>query len=325
MASDQDWLEELSKRTGASVEQSDLDRLAQTNAGDDRDRLMDAYESQYERRGASGQTGSGMDSDEATAAGYGSSRDERTDDIAGMHEGSSGWGTPDERREQGGGMQGWTGGGGGGSSSSFSSSTGMFPDWYKGMMEKQLERQTAMDAQNKDRGDALYGRLSGRADQGLAIDRNDPIIRAQADAFAANQRRAQRNDMSDLAERAGPLANIRGEQRMAAERYGAKTGEFEAQLMGRELTARRDEIAQALAQMGGMLSGDQQRALQAQLSQMDQAIKEAGVNLGFKSNDNDMQRALLANQLGWGNLGLEAENQYNQWNDPWSPYNPVNR
>ena len=54
---------------------------------------------------------------------------------------------------------------------------------------------------------------------------------------------------------------------------GQRTGTFEAELVGRELTARRAEIQQALTSMQGMLTTDQQMSLQRELALMDDAIK----------------------------------------------------
>jgi hypothetical protein len=125
----------------------------------------------------------------------------------------------------------------------------------------------------------LYDELLSRATQGLKIDRNDPIIRDQADAYSANLERSKRNDLADLAERSGPLANLRGETRLANERMGQAAGAFEAQLMGRELTARRDEIAQALSSMQGLLTTEQQLALQRELGLLNNAIQQQ--QLGF--------------------------------------------
>lgn len=208
------------------------------------------------------------------------------------------------------------GGGGGESSSSSSAQTGGFGDWYKGWFEQQRAQAAAQDAERKQKADNLYNTWLGRSQQALNIDRNDPIIRAQADAYRANEDRSSRNYLSDLAESAGPLANLRGEQRMASERVGQRTGAFEAELLGRELTTRRNEIAQALSAMGGMLSADQQVGLQRELAILDQAIRERGLALQSQSLDQDWQRALLQNNQFMADLGLRAENQYNFWNDP---------
>jgi hypothetical protein len=142
----------------------------------------------------------------------------------------------------------------------------------------------------------LYDQLSQRATQGLDVTRNDPVIRTQADAYAAQEERARRDYLADLAEREGPLANLRGETRMAAERMGQRVGSFEAELLGRELTARREEIAQALQQMGGLLSTDQQRELQRQIALMDNAIAQQQAANQGRSLDQDWQTALLQNE-----------------------------
>lgn len=183
---------------------------------------------------------------------------------------------------------------------------GLYPDWYGGMMKDTLAQQQAQQAQNTARSDALFTTLSGRANQGLNVSATDPVIQAQVDPFRAEQTRASRNFISDTAERSGPLANIRGEQRMAAEKVGQNVSGFQGELMARELSAKRDEIAQALAQQGAQLSGDQQRSLTSQLAAMDQAIKEAGAKTSATSVGN--QFTLGQGQLALGNRSLDVNN-----------------
>lgn len=119
----------------------------------------------------------------------------------------------------------------------------------------------------------LYDMLIKRATQSLAVNRNDPIIRAQSDAFGAQQTKSARHYLSDIAERVGPIANIGAERRSAAETVGQNTSAFEAQLMGQELSARRNEIAQALTSMQGFLTSEQQMALQQELAALDRALQ----------------------------------------------------
>jgi len=176
----------------------------------------------------------------------------------------------------------------------------MFPDWYKELMTRDLGLREQQQAENKSRADSLYSTLDTRAKQGLNVNAQDPIISGQVDAFRAEQERARRNYISDEAERQGPYANLRGERRMGAEQVGQATSGFQAELLGRELSARRDEIAQALSTQGALLSGDQNRALQQQLAAYDQAIKEAGVGLQGRSLD-------LQGELGRGDLALRGE------------------
>lgn len=124
-------------------------------------------------------------------------------------------------------------------------------------------------------GDALIQQLMLRAQQGLNVNRNDPTVRAQVDPFAANVERSRRNYVSDVAERSGPYANIRGEERMAAERAGQQTGAFEAEIIGREVAARRDEIQQALLLWGNQLTNDQRMALERELAQLQDRARTA--------------------------------------------------
>lgn len=202
---------------------------------------------------------------------------------------------------------------------------------YGSMLAGMYTSQNAQSAQNEGRNTQLYNTLMSRANQSLNINRSDPIIRAQADAYSANENRTMRDYISDTAERSGPYANMRGEQRMAAEGVGQRTGAFEAQLMGRELTARRAEVAEALQGMQGMLSADQIRQLQQQLGLIDQAIRQQGLGmqgqgldsswqLGLRGQDVDIMRAIMNNKQFLADLGLRAEQQYNMWNDPASPY-----
>lgn len=147
--------------------------------------------------------------------------------------------------------------------------------------------------------DDLFNALLSRSKQSLNINPTDANIRTQADPYTAQVEREKRNYLADVAERQGPLANIQGEARLASERAGQASGLFESQLVGREMQARRDEIAQALASMQGMLSQEQQLALQRELAQLDAAIRNRQISSG--------------NEQFLGSLGLQAENQANYW------------
>lgn len=121
---------------------------------------------------------------------------------------------------------------------------------------------------------ALIEQLMQRARQGTAVNRNDPNIRAQVDPMTAQMERASRNYLDDLAERGmGRPINLQGEQRLAAERLGQQAGTMEAQIIGREIGARREEIAQALQLWGSMMSEEQRLALQQELGYMDDAYR----------------------------------------------------
>lgn len=145
----------------------------------------------------------------------------------------------------------------------------------------------------------LYNMLMARAKQGTAVDKNDPNIKQQVDPYTAQTERSRRNYLADVAEKANPLANLQGEERVSQERAGQANGLFESTLIGKELQSRRDEIAQALASMQGMLSQEQQLAMQRELAQLDANLRNRQISSG---NDQFM-----------ANLGLQSENQNNYW------------
>jgi hypothetical protein len=162
--------------------------------------------------------------------------------------------------------------------------------------------------------DALYQMLMQRAQQGTAVNRNDPNIRSQVDPVVAQQERASRNYLDDVAERSGPLANLQGERRLVAERGGQAAGAFESEVIGREIAAKRDEIQQALSLYGSMLSADKQLELQNQLAQLNAALQREGYGLQregmAQSNDQFLRELALREWIagdnsaqGWAGFG----------------------
>jgi hypothetical protein len=177
-----------------------------------------------------------------------------------------------------------------------------------------MSSSTSITAGNFDpRVQELYEMLLGRAKQGLTIDRNDPNIRSQADAFSANAERARRNDLADLAEREGPIANLRGEQRLTAERLGQQTGAFEAELVGRELGARRNEIAQALTSMQGLLSDQQKMSLTKEMQLLDNALRQQQLGLQGQQLGLEGQRMSQQNDQFLRQLGLQEADRASYW------------
>lgn len=158
-------------------------------------------------------------------------------------------------------------------------------DTGSGQQQGSSSLTTGTDPQTAQMRSQLFSQLMQRANQGLAVDRNDPIIRSQADAYSANQDRSRRNYLADMAEQSGPITNLNSEKRLSAEQAGQSSGAFEAQLLGRELQSRRDEIQSALAQEGALLSNDQQLSLQRELGLLDNAIKQQQLGLQNKQLD----------------------------------------
>jgi hypothetical protein len=146
------------------------------------------------------------------------------------------------------------------------------------------------------RADDFYQQLLARSQQGLNVDRNNPVIRQQADAFSSNAQRSRREYLNDQAEAIGPVGNIAGEERLSAGRVGQATGAFEAELMGRELQAKRDEISQALSLMAGRLTTEQTLALQKELAELDAQLRREG--FGVQREGMGMQNDQFLRELG---------------------------
>lgn len=202
-----------------------------------------------------------------------------------------------------------SGSGGSSSSSSVMNSWAQVPDSFTNAIKdqndlirnaqakeeaRQAQLATEKAAQDTKR-DQLYGELQTRAHQSLDINADNPIIKGQVDSYRAEQERAGRNYISDMAEAAGPLGNINGERRIAHERTGQNTAAFQSEKLGAELTSRRAEIADALNSMRGMLTTDQQTNLQRELDSLDNQISSVGQGLASAG-------AVGATSLGYGNL-----------------------
>lgn len=159
---------------------------------------------------------------------------------------------------------------------------------------------------NQGTQDVLRNTYLKQVTQGTQIDaQNDPNIRQQSDAFAAAQERARRDQASDIAEKfagTGQTGAQTVEQRMLNEKAQQGRASFEADLVGRELQTRRDEIKDALGNLGGMLSDDQNRALQLELAKLDAQIKKAGISTSESLGRSELA---LKDKLGMGGLNVD--------------------
>ncbi len=153
--------------------------------------------------------------------------------------------------------------------------------------------------------DQLFQMLMQRARQGLNVDPHDPTIQAQLTPYIAQQQNAMRNSLAALAERQGPSANLSAETRLANEHVGDSTSAFQGQLMQQELTARRNEIAQALAQAQALNQDEEARALQQQLAQYDNALRYSQLGeQGREFDQNLAQRGYEFDTTNQTNIGL---------------------
>ncbi len=142
---------------------------------------------------------------------------------------------------------------------------------------------------NSPGNDELWRFLMDRIHQGLDVKSSDPLIRNQTDAYSAEQERARNLYLKNASERIGPYGTgaLQGQERMTAETLGQNVGSFQAQLMWQELTARRNEIQQALSGALGLLSAQQQMSLQRELALLNNAINWANINQHAYEYDQD--------------------------------------
>lgn len=220
--------------------------------------------------------------------------------------GANGWTGMGQQDEVGGAIRqytadngGWWGGGPGTGASASSGSTNASS--YKGLSPEDLAKK-----------DEIFNRLMSKAGQSTDNLKDDPNVRQASDAYAANEERAKRNYLADTAERNGPYANMQGEERLAAERVGQRTGMHESDLVQQELTARRAEIMQSLQTMGSLLSDQQKMSLTSELANIDNQFKYA--QLGQQGNQFDKSLAQSGQQFN-DNLGFNIADREAYWNN----------
>jgi hypothetical protein len=163
-------------------------------------------------------------------------------------------------------------------------------------------------------GTDLYNQLMARSKQGLAIDKNDPIIRNQADAHNVGLERGRTQYLQQEAERGGANSNMGAERRASAEKVGQGSADFEAALMGREVAARREEIQSALSGMGALLTAEQQLQLQEELAQLSRSESRYQFDAGLGQRESEFGRDL-------GQRGYEFDNNDRYRNSPLGPGN----
>ncbi len=145
------------------------------------------------------------------------------------------------------------------------------------------------------RSSALFDLLMQRAQQSSTIDRNDPNVRAQSDAFNAQGQQARRDFLAAQAEKAGPYGNQTSEERRSAEELGKTSGAFEAQAIANKENARRQEIESALSGAAGFLTEQQRMALQKELQQMSLAQQESQFGRNLEQNSDQFNKNLGQN------------------------------
>lgn len=149
----------------------------------------------------------------------------------------------------------------------------------------------------------LVNLLMQRAQQSLNIDPNtDPIIAPQVADYGATQTRAARQAIDQQAEAGSPYATgaLQNVATQMQENAGQNTANLQSTLVNNELTARRNDIQNAMSTAGTTLTAEQQLSLQQELGTIQAALSQQQINSG-----NDQFLATL---------GLNTNNQNNYWN-----------
>lgn len=292
------FLSELSQRSGATVEQDDIRTLmSKNNPGDledrgDIDAHKQALEKQYALRGNTQRTGDG-------------NRGSSNNNPLPAPQSSSGNNNV---------LQSWA------QAPSVNPQLQELNDRLKRMDEESAAKKAA----EQERRTALMDQLRQRATQTLDVGADVPHIKNQVNAYRTEQERAQREYLADQAESLGPNANLRNEERIAAERRGQNVSGFQAQLQAREIAAAREEIANALAMESGNLSAMEQATMQQQLAALDAAMGQVSLGLQGRSLDInerqgqsslDLQRMAqeISRRQFEQDFGLRAEDRASYW------------
>lgn len=141
-------------------------------------------------------------------------------------------------------------------------------------------------------GTQLYDTLMGIAGQSTNVSPNDPVIKAQSDAYAASTDRATKDYLAAAAEKGGPYGNTDAITRSMTEQAGQAEGAFTANAMASELQARRQQIMQALSGAAGLLTSEQSMQLQSELGNLDAQLSAWSTQQNLAANESQFGRSL---------------------------------
>ena len=149
-----------------------------------------------------------------------------------------------------------------------------------------------------DFGSSVQQQIGQQMVQPTGVDPNDPVIKSQTDAFNLAQQREAERTRAAMAQRAAVSGtNYSGGFDAGVNRtlqhQGQNEQAFLAQLMQQELNSQRQRASQALGFGTGLLSQEQQQALQERLANLNSQLQTTGYG--------------LQQQLGLGDLGVRRE------------------
>lgn len=158
--------------------------------------------------------------------------------------------------------------------------------------------------------DAFKKALMDQLSKPIGVSANDPTIKAQTDAFSNAQTRASQRDREAMAGRAaatGQLSDLSSgggfDQGLSAlqQQQGESEAGFAANLTGQELNKQRDELYRYATLAGNQLSGEESRALQEKMHNLDAQIQREQMAQQGTQFGQDLG---LRRELGQGQIGL---------------------
>ena len=269
-----DYLGDLSRRTGASVEESDIAALEGKNP-EDVDRFKQDLEAQYRRRGSN---------------------------VPGDSDGNG----SDDR---GGG-----GGGGGIAAQAVNYTRNPQLDQMMSQLlsnqKIEAERRGREADERATWRNQMRGNIMGEFNKAAApVDPNDPIIARARQVHDAASQRAFNTGREAMAARSSALGT--GQQgssdaylQSSAENLAKDNSSYESGLMMDEVKQRRQQILQLLNLGSGVLTADENRMLQEELGTMDAELKQLGLTSGAFLGGSGIQT-----QRDLGFAGMNQQNQ----------------
>lgn len=178
------------------------------------------------------------------------------------------------------------------------------------MLQYMQQRDTQRDTENAALKEAQRSKLLELMGQDTnAASVSDPDLKPQADAYRLAQDRSAQQQREQLAERAAFMGLNSGGQGSGAfesgiqgitEQAGENTAGFNADLIGRKIDARRQQLMQALQLADALGARSESQTLQSQLAALDAQMRQNALGV-----QNDLGRG----QLGLGLLNTTLNNQ----------------
>jgi hypothetical protein len=159
-------------------------------------------------------------------------------------------------------------------------------------------------------GQTTQGSIQNDLTRGDAVDINDPVYRAQVEAFNRNQQRSADRTRAAMAQRANATGTLgsggfESQVMRGLQNQGEQEANFEAQLMGSELANNRARTARAQQMGAGLLSQEQQQSLTERLANQSGALQGMGWNNQRDlSNQGAQMQTGLANQAALDRAAL---------------------